>query len=68
MSRKDGAVDAIFQSVHLLLALTVDTTEAFAIKIMGPRGPCDDLCAVVVTMSQCSKGDGTASAATRPDM
>mmetsp|Transcript_5467 Transcript_5467/g.19949 ORF Transcript_5467/g.19949 Transcript_5467/m.19949 type:complete len:216 (-) Transcript_5467:845-1492(-) len=35
-------------------------------KIMPPRGPRSDLCVVVVTMSQYSKGLGATPAATRP--
>mmetsp|Transcript_32391 Transcript_32391/g.100993 ORF Transcript_32391/g.100993 Transcript_32391/m.100993 type:complete len:254 (+) Transcript_32391:211-972(+) len=37
-------------------------------KIMPARGPRRDLCVVVVTMSQCSKGAGCWPVATRPEM
>mmetsp|Transcript_26385 Transcript_26385/g.79535 ORF Transcript_26385/g.79535 Transcript_26385/m.79535 type:complete len:242 (+) Transcript_26385:150-875(+) len=37
-------------------------------KIMPARGPRSDLCVVVVTMSQCSKGEGCSPVATRPEM
>ena len=35
---------------------------------MAPRGPRRDLCVVVVTMSEVSKGEGICLAATRPLM
>ena len=35
---------------------------------MPARGPRSDLCVVVVTMSQYSKGDAASPVATRPEM
>ena len=37
-------------------------------KIIAPRGPRRDLCVVVVTISECSNGEGITPAATIPEI